>query len=134
MRKGLEWNHLKGILAEALKISNEEHYTDVGTNTDYAASKTDVSALSTRTATTRPILVAGIHSPADDVIDRLAHHQTLGHTRLDVEDSTRLPEQSHKYGVLLVVLANPGYISHTRLKPLWPSEMRDRAVNAPNLP
>lgn len=116
-------------ISPSIKGDNR-HPTNIGTNADYAASKADVSALTARTATTRPVLVAGIHGPADDVIDRLADHQALGHARFDVEDRARLAEQSYEYGVLLVVFAYPRYISHTRLEALIPSEMPNRAVIA----
>ena len=103
-------------------MSNKGCRTNIGAHADDAASKADIGALTTGTATTRPILVARIHGPADNVVDGLADHQGLGHTRLDIENSAGLPEQSHEYGILVVVLANPGHIGHTRFEPLIPSE------------
>lgn len=103
--------------------------TDISAHADDAASEANISALTSGTATTRPILVARIHGPADDVIDGFTDHQSLGHTRLDVENSTSLSEQSHEHRVLLVILANPGHIGHTRFEPLLLSEVSPGAAS-----
>ena len=112
----LEWNHLTRRQSPHL-TPGDTLLTNICAHSDDAASESNIGALTSGTATARPVLVSRIESTPNDVVHGFTNHQTLRHARLDVKHGAGFTKQRGQHRVLFVVLSEPGDITHRRLEP-----------------
>ena len=97
-------------LEYGIKLS--ERLTNISPYSHHAASNPNHRSLAPRASTARPVLVAGVESSANDVVNRLADHERLRNTRFGIENSTGLAEESRENGLCFVVFSQPVNITH----------------------